>query len=231
MSQTRAQQIIAFYQSLHLDDTELPENVAVMNPYANASAEAMRLVKEFHQKYFNDFHPRKLIVGINPGRHGAGVTGIPFTDTPALVNHCNLNTSLQTRETSATFVYEVIAAYGGPVNFYRKWFIGGVCPLGFLVKNQKKNWVNWNYYDELSLQKKLSPFILEKLKKQHSICGKPKECVVLGTGKNYKFLKTLNKQEKLFDSIIPLEHPRYIMQYKLKQKQDYIDKFLRVIEA
>ena len=48
---------------------------------------------------------------------------------------------------------------------------------------------------------------------------------VLGK-KNAGFIQKLNKEEKLFDSIKILEHPRYIQQYKSKEKQFYIDKYI-----
>ena len=226
-----AQKFIDFYQQLALNPAVLPQRVRVMNPYQDPNSEAMRLVKAFHLQFFNDNHPRKLLVGINPGRHGAGVTGIPFTDTPALQEHCGITTPLETRETSATFVYEFIKAYGGAEVFYQDWFIGGVCPLGFLVRNKKDNWVNWNYYDDRRLQENVTPFILAKLQEQIALCGHPTQCVVLGTGKNFKFLNQLNKQHALFEKITPLEHPRYVMQYKLKQKEHYIAKFLEVLTA
>ena len=51
-------------------------------------------------------------------------------------------------------------------------------------------------------------------------------CFCLGTGKNYKFLVQLNKELQIFDRIVPLEHPRYIMQYKTKQKDIYIKRYV-----
>jgi hypothetical protein len=48
----------------------------------------------------------------------------------------------------------------------------------------------------------------------------------LGTGKNYRFLTELNKRKAYFGGIIPLEHPRFIMQYRSKQKQLYIRKYI-----
>jgi len=37
----------------------------------------------------------------------------------------------------------------------------------------------------------------------------------------------LNAQEKLFGKMTVLEHPRFIQQYKSKEKQLYIDKYLQ----
>ena len=51
------------------------------------------------------------------------------------------------------------------------------------------------------------------------------EVYVLGK-KNADFIQKLNKDEKLFGNIKALEHPRYIQQYKSKEKQLYIDKYI-----
>ena len=48
---------------------------------------------------------------------------------------------------------------------------------------------------------------------------------VLGK-KNATFLQKLNKEATLFGEMVVLEHPRFIQQYKSKEKQLYIDKFL-----
>ena len=42
----------------------------------------------------------------------------------------------------------------------------------------------------------------------------------LGKGTNYKFLKKLNEDHQFFDKVIPLPHPRWIMQYRRKSKEE-----------
>lgn len=222
--------ILDFYRNLDLDENLLPAKVRVMNPYLENNEEVDRLLETYYRKYYNDQAPRGLILGINPGRLGAGQTGIPFTDTPALREHCGIETSIETRETSSEFVYQMVAAYGGPESFFKDWFIGAACPLGFLHHNDKGNWVNWNYYDEEELYLAVKDFMIEQLKLQKELCGNPKTAVVWGTGKNFKYLTKLNKEAKLFEKLYPLEHPRYILQYKRKQVDIYIDKFLSVLK-
>ncbi|HEY1165830.1 MAG TPA: DUF4918 domain-containing protein, partial [Chitinophaga sp.] len=58
-----------------------------------------------------------------------------------------------------------------------------------------------------------------------------KVCYCMGTGKNVAFLQGLNEREHFFEQIIPLEHPRFVMQYKLKTKQVYVDKYLEAFAA
>lgn len=52
----------------------------------------------------------------------------------------------------------------------------------------------------------------------------------MGTGKNAAFLQALNEKEKFFKEVVPLEHPRFVMQYKSKTKSQYIDKYLTAFE-
>jgi hypothetical protein len=52
----------------------------------------------------------------------------------------------------------------------------------------------------------------------------------LGDGKNYKYLSKLNQEMKFFKQIIPLSHPRFIMQYKLKKKEEYIQSYLEKLQ-
>jgi hypothetical protein len=51
----------------------------------------------------------------------------------------------------------------------------------------------------------------------------------LGSGKNYDYLSRLNDEFRFFGQLVALEHPRFIMQYKSKDKDDYIDKYLRLL--
>lgn len=222
--------ILDFYRHLDLDENLLPAKVRVMNPYLENNEEVDRLLETYYRKYYNDQAPRGLILGINPGRLGAGQTGIPFTDTPALREHCGIETSIETRETSSEFVYQMVAAYGGPESFFKDWFIGAACPLGFLHHNDKGNWVNWNYYDEEELYLAVKDFMIEHLKLQKELCGNPKTAVVWGTGKNLKYLTKLNKEATVFEKLYPLEHPRYILQYKRRHVDLYIEKFLSVLK-
>lgn len=54
------------------------------------------------------------------------------------------------------------------------------------------------------------------------------EAFVLGK-KNARYIHQLNQEEKLFKKLTVLEHPRYIQQYKSKEKQLYIDSYLQTL--
>lgn len=222
-----AEQIIQFNEELHLDAT-LPDNVRVLNPFRE-SEEVRTLSAAFYQKYYADQQPRHLMLGINPGRLGAGATGIPFTDPKRLKSHCGIASSFTLHEPSSVFVYDVIDAYGGVNAFYQHFYISSVCPLGFVRIDDSGRETNYNYYDSPTLTKAVTPFIVETLRTQLSFGIHRDKVFCLGTGKNYKFLKQLNEEHGFFNQVIPLEHPRYVMQYKSKHKQQYIDKYLQAL--
>ena len=187
----------------------------------------MKSVEIFFRKYYNDDQPRRLLFGINPGRFGAGTTGINFTAPKQLKEYCSIDHSFKNQtELSAEFIYDVINAYGGPGKFYKDFFITSVCPLGFI-----KDGVNLNYYDDKDLLKQVNPFITDSIKKQLALGFKTDRCFCIGGDKNLKFFSLLNKEYQFFKEIIPLPHPRFIMQYRRKQKQDFIDEYLRALQS
>ncbi|CAN5306657.1 hypothetical protein BH09BAC2_BH09BAC2_05210 [soil metagenome] len=51
----------------------------------------------------------------------------------------------------------------------------------------------------------------------------------LGDGKNYRYLSKLNEEIKFFKKIVPLAHPRFIMQYKLKKKEEYVGGYIEAL--
>ncbi|TVQ14602.1 MAG: SMUG2 DNA glycosylase family protein [Bacteroidetes bacterium] len=221
-----ADRVIEFNQSLKLD-AELPAGIRVMNPFRE-NPEAVRVSSAFYHKFYNDNDQRRLILAINPGRFGAGVTGIPFTDTKRLTENCGLHINdVSTHEPSSVFVYQVIEAYGGVEKFYRDFYINSICPLGFVRENSKGREVNYNYYDSKELQEIVLPFAVKSIRAYIDAGCKTDVCFCMGTGKNYKVLQQINREHAFFDRIIPLEHPRYVVQYKSAFTNDYISKYLK----
>jgi hypothetical protein len=213
---TFADKILAFYQQLRIEE-KLPEGVEVMNPYRQETT--MAACRAFYRKYYNDYRSRRIILGINPGRFGAGVTGIPFTDPVRLEQNCGISHSFDKKpELSSQFIYRLIDNMGGPATFFKYYYLGAVSPLGF-VKNGK----NFNYYDDKKLERSLKPFIVKSLVQQVALGVNTEKCYCLGNGKNYDYLQRLNAEIKLFGKIIPLPHPRWVMQYRRKQLQHFLD--------
>ncbi|WP_373521227.1 uracil-DNA glycosylase family protein [Aquiflexum sp.] len=222
---TFADRIIAYNSSLEFNG-KLPEGIRIMNPFQE-DKNVIPISSSFYKKYYNDNHKRHLILGINPGRFGAGLTGIPFTDPKRLIANCGIEFNGHlAHEPSSVFVYEVINAFGGEEAFYNRFYINSMSPLGFtsLGKNGKE--VNYNYYDSKELTRSVFDFIIANIQKQIGLGIYTDICYCFGTGKNEEFLLEINNQFGFFKKIIALEHPRYVMQYKSKSKEEYIEKYL-----
>lgn len=227
---TFADRVIAFNKQLDFKGS-LPPGIGIMNPFKENPAGNI-LMEQFYKKFYNDDRKRHLVLGINPGRFGGGVTGIPFTDSKRLQSVCGISYSgRETHEPSSVFVYEMIDAFGGAEKFYKSFYINSICPLGFTAMQKNGKQVNYNYYDSKELTAAVYEFIIESISKQIALGVSTDTCFCFGTGKNEKFLNDLNKKEGFFKNIVALEHPRFIMQYKAKTKQQYIDKYLAAFEA
>ncbi len=222
---TFADKVIQFNKSLAFTGV-LPNGIRIMNPFRE-DKQVMALSSAFYKKYYDDASQRHIILGINPGRFGGGITGIPFTDPKRLVEKCGIPFhGNPAHETSSVFIYEMIDAFGGPAAFYEKFYINSICPLGFTSQKPGGKEVNYNYYDSKELTAAVYDFMNESITKQLSFGINTQTAFCFGTGKNEKFLRKLNEEKKYFKQIVALEHPRFIMQYKAKLKDVYIDKYL-----
>jgi hypothetical protein len=225
---TYSKKLYGFFKALR-PPVGLPRGVEVLFPQQEAPV--MKVTKIFFEKFYNDDRPRRLMIGINPGRFGAGITGINFTAPRQLTDYCGIDHPFgNSSELSAEFIYEMIVAYGGAELFYKHCFIAAMSPLGYT-----KGGKNLNYYDEPALQKALLPFINDCLSKQLKMGFMLDNCACIGGEKNYKFLHQLNEQRAKegllhFEKITPLPHPRFIMQYRRKTKDKFIQQYLDVLQ-
>ena len=227
MTKTFAEEVVEFNRNLHYSGN-LPDDFQVLNPYLD-NPETMIVMEKFYQKYYNDSHQRKFLIGINPSRHGAGVTGIPFTDTKRLEAVCGIKmTSAYTHEVSSVFVYDMISEYGGAEEFYKDIYINSPFPLA-IVRKSKGSWINANYYDDKGLFADVKDFMIDSLRKHISLNVDTFEVFIMGK-KNADFISKLNEEAGLFEKMTVLEHPRYIQQYKSKDKQLYIDKYILALK-
>ena len=216
MNKTFAQQSIQFHKQL-LPDFSLPNGVEWITAFEHE--ETLQSFSAFMNKYYADYNKRHFLFGINPGRFGAGVTGVAFTD-PILLNEKLgiANQFEQKHELSALFIHEVIDQFPNPEAFYARFYITSVNPVGLL-----KNGINYNYYDDAETLKATEPFIIEKTEKQLRFGAHRDIAFSIGKGKNFKYFKQLNKRHKWFTEIVALPHPRWVMQYRRKNKQQHID--------
>jgi len=226
----RAAAILAFIDQLEFSPAGLPAGIVLLNPYRD-SAVVRDNIRQFFNRFYNDDSRRILILGINPGRFGSGVTGISFTDPKRLVSALGLPFEGKiTHEPSSEFIYDMIAAYGGVSKFYGEAYISSLFPLTVVRQSTGGKLLNYNYYDDAALMAHLRPFIIENIHKQIALAGGPSSVICLGTGKNAAFLRKLNDAHGFFKRIIALEHPRFIVQYKYKDRLAYIDKYLSALE-
>ncbi len=212
---TFGEKVLKFYRALEISG-RLPEGIEAMNPYQ--SKPAFAVCTAFYQKYYGDTKKRHVILGINPGRYGAGITGIPFTDPVKLEAFFGIKNNFQKkRELSADFIHMMIDAYGGYEKFFGRFFINSVSPLGFVLNGK-----NLNYYDTPALREAVRPFIRESLEAMLDMNIDRKIAFCLGEGANYKYLAALNAEANYFEQLIPLAHPRFIMQYRRKHLDTYL---------
>lgn len=227
-AETFADKVLRFHKKLSYTG-QLPPGFEVLNPIQDTEG-VFDIMSRFYKKYYNDKKSRKFIIGINPGRLGAGTTGIPFTDSKRLASACDILSDLpSTHEVSAQFVYEMIAAYGGVECFYNDVYIQSMFPLALVRQGSKAGWVNCNYYDDPRLIEALMPYMRRKLKEQVAFGVDQSMAYVLGK-KNAKYFMELNDQEKLFDRVSVLPHPRYIQQYRSKEKDIFIREYIDVLK-
>jgi hypothetical protein len=217
-----ADKSIKFFLNLKSNHS-LPNNIQVMNPYENA--EVKKIIIKFFTKYFNDKKKRIFVIGINPGRFGGGITGICFTDPIALQNYCGINNSFAKKsELSSKFVYSFITQFSDVKTFYSKYYLTALYPFA-LLENEK----NYNYYDNKKIYEILKSKIIDSIKKQIEF-GCYNDFVICLGKKNAKYLYEINDEYNFFKKIIVLEHPRYIMQYKLKSIQKYFNQYLKAFK-
>ncbi len=213
-----SQKILDYHFALK-PDWKLPQGVEILFPYSEK--ETREVMQSFYEKYYDDAEERVLLLGINPGRHGAGVTGIPFTDPVRLEAPCGIENEFPKRaELSSIFVYEVVQAMGGPKAFYRRFYISSLSPLGFLKEGK-----NYNYYDEKALQEAVEPYIIRHLQDQIDMGCQRDVAFSMGKGKNFAYLKKLNEKHGFFGRVKALPHPRWVMQYRRKKLAEFVEEY------
>jgi hypothetical protein len=216
-----ANHVIDFLLSLKTPEG-FPQSVEVLNPYQ--LDEVQNIVRQFYQTYYADTEKRVYVWGINPGRHGGGLTGLPFIDPLLLEKRYRIDNSFQKKpELSAGFIHRFIDAFGGERAFYGKFYINSINPLG-LIKQGK----NFNFYDTPEIYNALKPFIVNSLQTQLSFGANRLVAICLGTGKLQKVTQKLNEEYEFFDEILAVEHPRFIMQYRRKRLEEYLEKYVEV---
>ena len=205
-----------------LEIPDIPQAFEVLTPFQEGNVQS--IIQAFYKQYFNDSNSRTFLFGINPGRFGSGRTGIGFTD-PVILNQLGFKNDIEQRsELSATYVYELIDFMGGVEWFYQHFYITAVSPVGYL-----KDGININYYDDKSLQSSLEEYITNQIELQLDFGANRKKAISVGKGKNFDFLTKLNKKHGWFQEVDHIPHPRYVMQYRRRQKPEILDQSAKVL--
>ncbi|MBM4165393.1 MAG: DUF4918 family protein [Ignavibacteria bacterium] len=195
------------------------ENIFILDEFL-INESFMRL---FYDTYVVPHSPKIVICGINPGRKGAGKTGVPFLDLKSLSKLLNGLNKIE-EERSAQFFYSIIENYGCKV-FYSSFYVTNISCLGFIKK--EKRYRNINYFD---LPIEVQTIILEKFVDEMNLV-KPLRIIPCSIDVEI----TLNelKQNDKINAIIEnrLPHPYYcsIDRNKITQKQNYINTLNRFI--
>ncbi|KUG08987.1 hypothetical protein ASU33_11895 [Solirubrum puertoriconensis] len=200
----------------------LPGEVTAYNPYQTSPAG--ELLHQFAQQFYADNQPRVALLGINPGRFGAGTTGVAFTDPAALQRHCGIPNQLPQRpELSSQFVYQLVDALGGPQIFYQHFYLGSLYPL-VLLRNGK----NYNYYDAAAVSKALWPHMQQSIRQQADLGLRRDVAISLGR-RNGEYFQALNQELQLFEQVLVFDHPRYLMQYKRHLVPDFVQQYTAIL--
>lgn len=216
--------MIDFYR--HLKPPRLGDvDVETLFPYRDPDVRTC--MEAFYGRFFSDREARVFVIGINPGRFGGGTTGVPFTDPVSLERQCGITNDFpKRRELSAEFVEAVIERMGGPKAFYASFFITAVSPVGFT-----KDGKNYNYYDDRRLTEAVTPFIVRTMRAQLEFGARRDVAIILGTGKNFDFFSRLNAAHRLFERLLVVDHPRFIMQYRRRRVGEYLDRYERILRG
>ena len=174
------------------------------------------LLRKYLKIFLSDFFPFYLDLGV------------PFTDPIRLKTFCQIESNFPEKpELSAQFIYDYFLENYSLEKFNQEFFIGAVCPLGLESKGR-----NMNYYDNKILMKNLlEHFIPEHIQEQIDLGCSTKVAICLGEGLNYSTMEKLNKKYHFFRTLLKLPHPRYIMQYKRKQVNDYVEKYVQTCQV
>ncbi len=210
-----------FYESIksnfEVRDILEQEKITVLNGF-NKNIE---LVRRYYQTFYPDQAKRIVLCGINPGRNGAGKTGIPFIDyLSASQLLCGIGQD--DWEQSAQFIFSVINEIGSQT-FYKNVYMTNISWFGFI-----KDGNNLNYYD---LPLPLPTTFTESFIAEMDIV-QPK--VIIPLSKEVEqTLKKMTKEGRLsYPMAQRLPHPYYcsIGKRALKYKDVYVKKIISIVD-
>lgn len=174
----------------------------------------IELVRQFYRKWYDSEPNTKIVLcGINPGKKGAGKTGVPFVDYRG-ISQLIEGVYDDDWEQSAQFIYSIIEEIGAKT-FFNHVYLTNVSWFGFQSKGK-----NVNYHE---LPRDLQHKFTETFIKEMNII-QPK--VIIPVSKEvHKTLIQMQKDKRLKTSIGPrLNHPYHcsIKTNFQKGKEEYL---------
>ena len=169
----------------------------------------------FFQIYYGKAIPKIMICGINPGRFGAGKTGIPFLDFASL-SQLIPGIERQDSESSATFFFQVVKSFGAE-SFFKKFYVTNFSSLGYL-----RDGANLNYHD-------LPQAALETVERnflEEIATVEPTHVISLGREVHRSVLKLLPPS---IDCSLRLPHPAWVATYKSNELDHWVERYREVL--
>lgn len=111
------------------------EKITILDGFYNN----IKLVQRYYQTFYPTQEKRVVLCGINPGRNGAGKTGIPFIDFKG-ASHLLSDIGKNDSEQSAQFILSIINKIESNI-FYKNVYMTNISWFGFI-----KGGRNLNYY-------------------------------------------------------------------------------------
>ena len=174
------------------------------------------VIDHFWDTYYSEGVPRVVVCGLNPGRLGAGQTGIPFMDFESL-GQLLPGIARRDRERSASFFFHVLSVFGAAA-FYRTFYVTNVSAVGFVRSGR-----NLNYPDlpapALAIVKQRFLEEMEEVQPTH----------VIALGRQVQ--KTLRQWlPAAVDCSHCLPHPAWVATYRPREKAQWIEHYLTEFE-
>lgn len=193
----------------HISKELIKEGIEVLSGFIDN----IDIVRDFYKNYYMPVkHQRIVLCGINPGKFGAGKTGVPFLDFKSLSQLLSTVNSDE-NERSAQFIWQIISKFGSQA-FFNQVYLTNISWFGF-----SRNGKNLNY-NELSplLQKEFTKGFADEM-----IIVNPRIIIPLSIEVN-KTLRTMNLRYKLGKR---LKHPNY---YKFPSRvENGIESYMQAI--
>ncbi len=172
-------------------------------------------IEIFWQKYYGGAVPHVVLCGINPGRHGASKTGIPFLDFQSLSQLIS-GIDRQDSERTAGFFFQVMRQFGLEA-FFHSFYVTNMASVGFIGSGK-----NLNYYElPASVQEVVERNFLQEME-----IVQPTHVISLSKAVQQTVQKLLPAS---VDCSMRLPHPSWITAYRGKEMDEWVARYLAVL--